>query len=155
MRKERMRINPRPGRPPAGFTLVEILVSLVVLAIGSLAALSMQTSTMENGSQAYQMTTAAFLAESEIEHLQSLTCQQVASTAAAPINLTQDGQACPADGSRGPCFIRTVRVAPSYPTSLSVGVSVEVRAPGPGPARSLVYDTILTYYNFGECNFAP
>ena len=131
----------------AGFTLIEILISLVVLAIGCLAALSMQTSTMEDGSQAYSLTVATFLAESETERLQALSRGRVLSLPSTPVSLARDGTACPADGSKGPCYIRTVKVLDQYPTTQSVMVSIEVTFPGPG-RRSQIYDMIISYTDF-------
>jgi prepilin-type N-terminal cleavage/methylation domain-containing protein len=141
----------RPARLKPGFTLLEILVSLVVLAIGCLAAISMQTSTMEGGALAYHMTVASFLAESEIERLQSLTRGRARVEPATPANLTRDGSACPADGSRGPCYTRTTTVLPGAPTSQNLWVSIRVDFPGQSSNSkrgSLVYDTLIFYLDF-------
>jgi type IV pilus modification protein PilV len=131
-----------------GFTLLEILVSMVVLAIGCLAALSMQTSTMERGAQAYNLTVASFLAESEIERLKSMSPGRAQAVSSAPVRLTRDGAPCPTDGSLGPCYIRTTTVVPRVPTSQSLWVSVKIEIPGPAGTRSLTYDTLIFYLNF-------
>ena len=139
----------RPARLKPGFTLLEILVSLVVLAIGCLAAISMQTSTMEGGALAYHMTVASFLAESEIERLQSLTRGRARVEPATPANLTRDGSAC--DPSRGPCFTRTTTIRDRTPTSQNLWVSIRVDFPGQSSNSkrgSLVYDTLIFYLDF-------
>ena len=139
-------------RPPVrlrpGFTLMEILISLVVLAIGCLAAITMQTSTMGGAAQAFNLTEATFLVESEIERLKSTAFGRVAATSPAPVSLTRDGQDCPADGSKGPCYILTTRVESRTPTSQSLWISIEVGFPGLDPDQKLVYDTLLFYLDF-------
>ena len=131
---------------PAGFTLLEILVSLVVLAIGCLAVVSMQTSTMEGGAQAYNMTVASFLAESEIERLQSMSRGRALATSTAPANLTRDGSAC--DPSNNPCFTRTTTIVDRTPTSQNLWVSIRIDFPGRSQQQSLIYDTLIFYLDF-------
>jgi len=146
-----------------GFTLVEILASLVILAIGCLAALAMQSYAFGGGAQAHGLTVAAFLAESEVERLLSLRRGELldADFVPARVRLNSDGSNCP-DGSA--CYTRTVDTRNHYPTRWSVGVSICVAVPGepicddynpnsydPGQAggRHLIYDTFVTYLNFG------
>ena len=136
---------------PAGFTLLEILVSLVVLAIGCLAAISMQTSTMEGGAQAYNTTVASFLAESEIERLQSLSRGRALAVSPDPnnpatANLTRDGSAC--DPAGGLCYTRTTTILDCTPTSQNLWVSIRIDFPGRSQSQSLVYDTLIFYLDF-------
>jgi prepilin-type N-terminal cleavage/methylation domain-containing protein len=56
-----------------GFTLVEVLITVAVIAFGCLAALLMQSTALRGNTMADHMTVATFLAESEMERLQSLT----------------------------------------------------------------------------------
>jgi len=65
----------RPG--PAGFTLVEVLVTVVVIALGCLAALWMQSAAMRGNAQSDHLTAATSLAESEIERLRSLSFNEL------------------------------------------------------------------------------
>ena len=143
-----------------GFTLLEILVSVVVLAIGCLAVISMQTSTMEGGARAYNLTVASFLAESEIERLQTLSrgvARAVSPDPAHPATayLTRDGSAC--DISTASCYKRTTTIINGAPTSQNLWVSIRIdsleRKPGKQPAerspeQSLVYDTLIFFLDF-------
>jgi type IV pilus assembly protein PilV len=140
----------RPGRKAFGFTLIEVLVSLVVLAIGCLAVISMQHSSMDGGVQAYSTTVASFLAESEVERLQVLSRGRVVAINNNPVRLTKDGGACPPAPTAVPCYTRTVTVTRNHPTQNSVGLSVRVDFPGRPGGQSIVYDTFITYLDFAK-----
>ncbi|MDR1080443.1 MAG: prepilin-type N-terminal cleavage/methylation domain-containing protein [Deltaproteobacteria bacterium] len=60
-----------------GFTLVEVLVTIAVIAFGCLAALLMQSSALRSNTMSDFMTVATFLSESEIERLKSLTFEDL------------------------------------------------------------------------------
>ena len=117
-----------PGRSPGGFTLVEVLVTVVVIAMGCLAALWLQSAAMRGNSQSDHLTVAGFLAESEIERLKSLDFAAATKEAedheTAPVvqNLNRWGE-IQTDGSG--VYTRTVRYFPKRPTSLSHQVEVE------------------------------
>ena len=55
-----------------GFTLLELMIAMVVLAIGILALIQMQVAAMSGNSSANQMTTALTLAQDKIEQLKRL-----------------------------------------------------------------------------------
>jgi prepilin-type N-terminal cleavage/methylation domain-containing protein len=74
--------SPPPSLRPSsaargGFTLVEILITIVVIAFGCLAALTMQSAALRGNTMAEHMTIATFLTESELERLKSLTYEEV------------------------------------------------------------------------------
>jgi prepilin-type N-terminal cleavage/methylation domain-containing protein len=77
----------RPVREPAraGFTLLEIAISLGVFAIGMLALAAMQLHAMRSGSSGRHATQAAAIAQSQMEQLQRLrwTDPDLADTAGA------------------------------------------------------------------------
>jgi type IV pilus modification protein PilV len=56
-----------------GFTLLELMIAMVVLAIGILALIQMQVAAMSGNSSANQMTTAVTLAQDQIERLKGLS----------------------------------------------------------------------------------
>lgn len=59
--------NPIVSKKEAGFTLIEVMMSAVVLAIGLLALAAMQTAAIKANYQAKKQTLAVALAENQIE----------------------------------------------------------------------------------------
>ena len=55
-----------------GFTLLELMIAMIVLAIGILGLIGLQVAAISGNSSANQMTTALTLAQDEIEQLKSL-----------------------------------------------------------------------------------
>ena len=115
-----------------GFTLIEILVTVVVIALGCMAALWMQSAAMRGHAQSDHLTAATSLAESEIERLQSLSwadlTKEVDDYGAAgwtQFNLNRQGLV---QEGRGPWpYTRVTRYYKQQPTSMSHQVVVEVR----------------------------
>lgn len=64
----------RPGRGPgsAGFTLVELMIAVSVLAIGILGVASMQLTAIRGNQTAMELTSAATVATRALEYLMSL-----------------------------------------------------------------------------------
>ena len=58
-------------RKESGFSLLEVLVAIVVFAVGLLAIASLQGSLMQSGSDAKARTVASSLAEEQIEQLRT------------------------------------------------------------------------------------
>jgi prepilin-type N-terminal cleavage/methylation domain len=63
-----------------GFTLVELMIAMVVLAIGILGLIGLQVSAMNGNLSANEMTTAVTLAQDEIEQLKRLALTDAALT---------------------------------------------------------------------------
>ncbi|MEE9607860.1 MAG: prepilin-type N-terminal cleavage/methylation domain-containing protein [Myxococcota bacterium] len=57
-------------RASSGFTLIEIMIALSILALGLLSVAAMQLHAMRGGSSGRQLTQAATLAEDRMEELQ-------------------------------------------------------------------------------------
>jgi prepilin-type N-terminal cleavage/methylation domain-containing protein len=55
-----------------GFTLIEVLVGLVILAIGLLGIAGMQVTSVKGNSFSRNLTQASFLAQDRLEYLKSL-----------------------------------------------------------------------------------
>jgi type IV pilus assembly protein PilV len=58
---------------PKGFTLIEVLIGLVILAIGILGVASMHIASMKGNICSNNLTQAAMLAQDKLEHLKYLS----------------------------------------------------------------------------------
>lgn len=134
---------------PAGMTLVEMLVTLVLLAIGFLAIMNLQIATMKQGAMANELTIASFLAESKIERLQALVrdYESVKSEPLGPEYLTMDGASCE-QSEEGCVYTRTATVIAGFPTSRSYEVSVTVEWAGKVGITSATFDTVVSAVGF-------
>ena len=134
-----------------GFTLVEILVSVVIISIGMVSAIFLQTLTVKHGTQADNMTVASLLAESEIERLKPFTSyNQIPGGVTAGVeSLPRAGEPCP-PGFSGQCFSRSTELAQQTPTQRSHTVRVTVSWSNALGGDSVVYEAILTDINLGN-----
>ena len=66
-----MVVRPKPSRRAAGFTLVEVLVALFVLAVGLLGLASLQLNASRGNAQSGVGTRAVLIAQSRMEMLKS------------------------------------------------------------------------------------
>ncbi len=62
-----------------GFTLIEILVALVILAVSLLALAGLMTTTTKNNSAGGRLTEAATLAQDKLEELRALPWEKIVS----------------------------------------------------------------------------
>jgi prepilin-type N-terminal cleavage/methylation domain len=133
---------------PSGMTLAEVLMAVVVLAIGLVAIMALQTNTMQASALASRVNTASFLAESKLEELQALVLDfdSVANVSQDPEHLSMDGESCEAE-TEGCIFTRTASIVSRFPTSLSYEISVRVEWPGAGVA-STTFDTVISAVGF-------
>jgi len=76
----------RPARRRAGFSLLEVMIALVILAFGLLALAMMQAQALKEGSKSRHHTRAAMIARDQIEQIQRAPFSQVNNVAwgAAP-----------------------------------------------------------------------
>jgi Tfp pilus assembly protein PilV len=132
-------------------TLVELLVSMILLAIGCLAALNLQATTMTQGNRSHQLTIASFLAESHAETLRTLAFNAVdQSENTTPTKVTQAGEVCsgatpPADcSSDAKCYWRTTTITPKSPTPSSLEVAVQVEWPADTKRQKVTYSTVIS-----------
>jgi prepilin-type N-terminal cleavage/methylation domain-containing protein len=117
---------------PAGFTLIEILVTVVVIAMGCLAALWMQSAAMRGHAQSEHLTAASSLAESEIERLRALSFTDLTKevddhgpTGQTRASLNRHGLTHTEGHGPWP-YTRTTHYFRHHPTSLSHKVQVIV-----------------------------
>lgn len=137
----------RPTRSGAasGFTLTEVLVSMLVLTAGCMAVISMQASGMNAGDRAGSLAVASFLAESQAEWLQTMDLNKVQFSSSGPEALAWDGSPCET-GER--CFNRTVKTVCYTPTKRSCEVSITVEWKAASGNHKLVYDTVVSDFGF-------
>ena len=76
-------IRPAAG-PFSGFSLIEVLISLVILSVGLLAVAQMQVAAIRSIAFSRHMTSATYLARQQLEYLRSLPYDD-STPAAAPI----------------------------------------------------------------------
>lgn len=86
------------ARNETGFTVVEVLIAMIVLAVGLLGLLGATTSVIRNLGEGDKEVTAAQYANERLERLDALGCDQVSSGSDVKagiynINWTVDGSA--------------------------------------------------------------
>jgi prepilin-type N-terminal cleavage/methylation domain-containing protein len=144
----------KPISRPA-FTLVEILITIAVLAFGCLAVLLMQSSALRGNTLADNLTVATFLAGSELERIKSLSRENLEEEIdLAPMAVhyvNRLGQICPnadPDDCKNFPFTRTLTFYQKKPTTFSNQAEVEVAwIDNSGPHRVLS-STIITFFTF-------
>jgi prepilin-type N-terminal cleavage/methylation domain-containing protein len=118
---------------PQGFTLVEVIVTMIVLSFGCIAVLHMQSSSLRGSSKSDYITVATFLAESETERLKALNfedlTEEIQDGTVVTKKFDRAMRMCQAkDLSSCDKFPFTVvtRFFPHFPTSFSHQAEVEV-----------------------------
>ena len=134
---------------PAGFTLVEILVTVVVIALGCLAVLWMQATAMRANSQSEHQTVASTLAKSEIERLKCFSQKElkkaVTETESPLVDLNRQGLTKAQGGAPPWPYTRTVSINEDQPTAWSHQVEVKVEwRDAHGKQQVVVYTAVLT-----------
>ena len=144
-----------------GFTLVEVLVTTVVIAIGCLGVLHMQSVSMRSGSMADQSTVAAFLAESKLEALRAAPFTNLDAGKTTTV-CTREGACCdkkrtsdctglnPDTNANYPKFpyeIATTIVS-GEPTSFSKRIEIQITWNDVYGRRTLHYDAAVTDFAF-------
>jgi len=149
-----------------GFTLVEVLVAVVIIAIGCMAAVRMQSSAMRGGYQADTLTAATFLAESKLESMRALGFEGLINASgdddeSEGTGLTREGERLrECKWGQGCNFYRRTVVTANVPTTRSHMVTVQMwwrdsTSRGCDPSLGLercpprlVLDTAVTNYSF-------
>lgn len=144
-----------------GFTLVEVLITTVVIAVGCLGVLHMQSMSMRSGSMADQGTVAAFLAESKLEALRAVPFTDLDAGKTTTV-CTREGACCDkksasactglnpetnANYPRFPYEIVTTIVS-GQPTSFSKRIEIQITWNDVYGRRTLSYDAAVTNFAF-------
>ncbi|MDR1576634.1 MAG: prepilin-type N-terminal cleavage/methylation domain-containing protein [Deltaproteobacteria bacterium] len=139
--------NTRP-RPlaRAGFTLIEILIAVCLIAVGALVSITMHMSSLKGESLAANMIYAAAIAETELERLKTLPFRELLGLANAevteldPLSQTcQPGQDCSQN-----IFTRRTSFFPKFPTTMSCQVEIEVKWLDSSGRHSVIYSGVIT-----------
>lgn len=160
--KTRYDKKPKPaclgGSLLSGMSLIEVLVALLVLAIGCMAALNMQTKAMQGSALSYEATVATFLAESQAEWLQTQSLNQLRFLSSAPELYSLNGMPCSwldnvkPDYERSRCENKGLRlvtnVVSGTPTTLTAEVVITVSWDGVNGLDSISYYTLVADLSF-------
>jgi type IV pilus assembly protein PilV len=120
-----------------GFTLIEVLITIAIFAIGVLAVASMQYWSVRNTASGNIMTLASNLARAQMETLKSLPDVTSLANGASPNPIDADGNPNP-DG----IFTRTWVIANPLGTSGTRRIDVTVGWRRNGQNRSVVLTSI-------------
>jgi prepilin-type N-terminal cleavage/methylation domain-containing protein len=139
----------RPQAHRQGFTLIEVLITVAVIAFGCLAVVNLQMASLRGTATADHQTVATFLAESEIERLKSLTWTELIeesdSGGKVEPNLDRNGNSCSSPPNcDGHQYKRTVRFYKGQPTTMSTQVEVEVNWSDNSGAHGVLYTAAMT-----------
>ncbi|MFH1090486.1 MAG: prepilin-type N-terminal cleavage/methylation domain-containing protein [Pseudomonadota bacterium] len=119
-----------------GFSLIEVLVAVIVVGVGFLAAASMQGTSVGGNSRSALLTTATYLAEDKIEELRNRA--YIAIDAIGSPENQIDGL-----GHAGGLFSRSWTVLNDTPGRLMKTISVTVTWQERGAGHRLVMTTIV------------
>ncbi|MDR2947060.1 MAG: prepilin-type N-terminal cleavage/methylation domain-containing protein [Candidatus Adiutrix sp.] len=142
-------------RGAGGFTLIEVLVTTVVIALGCLGALHLQSVSMQAGSTADERTVAAFLAETKLETMRAVRFTDLKIGSSTQV-CTRDGACCdktestPCTGSGHPSYPYEIvtKVIEGEPTTLSRRIEIQISWNDVYGPRSIQYDAALTNFSF-------
>ena len=118
-----------------GLSLIELMIAMSVLALGMLAAASMQYSAVRNNTTGNVHTQAAMLAEAQLEILKN---QDIDSAALAPGDYS-DPTPIDENGNPGGIYNRSWRIDPLGASARRIRVTVQWRKFG--DPRSVVLRT--------------
>ncbi len=115
------RIIERTSGGKKGFSLIELLIAMSVLAVGMLAAASMQYSVVRNNTQGNVSTQASMLAKSQLEMLKN---QDIGSAVLAAGDYSD---ATPIDGNGNPggIYNRSWRIDPLGTSARRIRMTVQ------------------------------
>jgi prepilin-type N-terminal cleavage/methylation domain-containing protein len=127
-----------------GFTLVEVLISLVVILFSFMAALTVLTSSYKSGAVAETQTLAVFLAETKLEELAHSTPDDLKESVAVVEYFDRHGWSGDGDNplpAASRYFTRTLEIKRNAPTRITNEVTVKVE--WPERKQPIVYKTLV------------
>jgi prepilin-type N-terminal cleavage/methylation domain-containing protein len=97
------------SRKPAGFTLIEVLIALVILAVSLLGMAGLMATTTRNNSDGGRVTEAVTLVQDKLEELKATSPARIANNGLSP-NVLKDPDS--ANVIRGTTYKRSWIVVP-------------------------------------------
>jgi type IV pilus assembly protein PilV len=119
-----------------GFSLLEVLIAVVVVGIGFLAAASMQGTSISHNTKSGYLTSATYLAQDKIEGLRYVPFQFVTTDGSPEVQIDEVGDA-------GGIFTRSWAVAMDTPGTLMRTVTVTVTWRVRGIIHSLTMTSVI------------
>ena len=119
--KKRIKLLQNRSKSDNGFSLIELLIAMSVMALGMLAAASMQYSAVRNNTTGNTSTQATMLAKATLEMLKN---QDIDSTALA-VGDYVDSTKVDANGNPGGIYNRNWRIDPLGTSARRIIVTVE------------------------------
>jgi prepilin-type N-terminal cleavage/methylation domain-containing protein len=132
-----------------GFTLIESIVAVLLIAFGCFAAAAMQVAVVKSKVTSDNVTAATFLAESELEKLKTLPMSELTSLGGyEDRDLDSLGLPCLASPCGSQAFNRKVSFFPGQPTAFSCHVEVAVSWRDSGGPHEILREAIMTVSTF-------
>jgi len=115
-----------------GFTLIEVMIAILILAVGMMAMALLQVTAIRGGSFANQMTQASILGQDKIEVLKNTDYGSISSNSDT------------VTGGNGVTYTRTWTVTNDSPYSGSKTINLTVTWTGPqGNTHNVQFSTIV------------
>jgi type IV pilus assembly protein PilV len=124
-----------------GFTMLELLIAIAILAIGLLGLATLQSTSIQGNRDSKEMTTAVFLAEKKMEELKSSPFN------AAPLNIgssTDSNNPMNGSGTSGGIFNRSWTIQRYLSSNNMKQVTVSVSWAISGKSHSVSLDTVVS-----------
>lgn len=131
----------RTGRPPRGFTLAEVLVSMVLFSLAATGLVGLALALMEQNSVSKRLDTATSLAHDRLEQIRNTPYAQV-----IPANFPFEDYGAVTAGAPPvtyPDFQRWVTIQDDTPFPGMKRVMVTVSWAGPFSARTITQETLI------------
>jgi type IV pilus assembly protein PilV len=101
--------------PQSGLTLLEVMIALVILAIGLLALSGMQITSIRANGSGFQSTTAVSLADERMQQLKNLSFSNASLTPGTHTETPLTVSVGTADGTHGIVYSRSYTVTDTSP----------------------------------------
>jgi type IV pilus assembly protein PilV len=124
-----------------GFTMLELLIAIAILAIGLLGLATLQSTSIQGNRDSKELTTAVFLAEKKMEEMKS------AAFNAAPLNIgssTDINNPMNGSGATGGIYYRSWNVQRYLSSNNMKQITVSVSWTISGKSHSIAFDTVVS-----------